>query len=67
MTEQEFMQEQARLRTIKFNEALSENDRAEANTALKALVKCYEVEHPPITGTFYYTEDDVKEAEKHGF
>ena len=67
MTEQEYMREQARLRTIAYNEALPAQEREAAKKNLEALVERYRKEYPPIVGTFTYTQEEVEEAKRHGF
>jgi hypothetical protein len=67
MTDREFLEAQAPLRAAWNDETLSDEEREQAGAELKALVEQFSAEHPPITGVFYYTEEDVEEAKRHGF
>ena len=67
MTEREYLIAQAPLRETWLDETKPEQERQQAYQALQALVKQYSEEHPPLTGTFYYTEEMAKEARRHGF
>ena len=61
LSEREYLARQAPLRAAWIN-----GDQ-EAGRKLKELVEETTAKCPPLTGTFTYTEEDVKEAKRHGF
>ena len=65
--QREYMDKQAPLRATWLNEELPADVRAEAKRQLLLLVEETTRKCPPITGTFTYTDEDVKEAREHGF
>lgn len=59
--QKDYLKKQAPLRSawLKGDEAAGEQ--------LKKLVAEVTAKHPPITGTFHYTQEDVDKARKAGF
>ncbi len=59
---------QAPLRhTAYFDENATEEEKAEAERLLKESIQELTDKHPPLTGTFTYTQEQDEEAKKHGF
>lgn len=66
--ERKWMEYQAPLRhTAYFDENATPEEKAEADRLLRESIEVITSVHPPLTGTFRYTQEDVEEAKRHGF
>jgi len=67
MNDREFLEEQARLRKVLYDPGATPRAYKIARKAMDRLMKKYSEQHPTITGTFVYSEEDVRQAKEHGF
>lgn len=65
--QRDYLEKQAPLRATWLDESLPAEDRAAAYEQLTTLIQETTKKCPPITGTFYYTQEEADEAKRHGF
>jgi hypothetical protein len=65
--QREYLQKQASLRATWLDESQPDEVRERAYLALRQLVAETEEKCPPLTGIFYYTEEEEEAARKAGY